>query len=87
MELANKKKRSNRQPNSVLKSHIVQPEDMEPERRRADREEWDLLTELRSLGIEAKRMSELNDKQELQNLVENIKQTMYQEYKTHYSRH
>jgi hypothetical protein len=45
------------------------------------------LTELESLGIEAKRMSELNGKQELQNLVENIKQTLYQEYKTQYSQH
>jgi hypothetical protein len=60
---------------------------MELERRPADEEEWHLLRELDSLGIEAKRMSELNDKQELQNLVENIKQTLYQEYKTHYSQH
>jgi hypothetical protein len=43
--------------------------------------------ELDSLGIEVKRMSELNDKQELRSLVENIKQTLYQEYKTHYSQH
>jgi hypothetical protein len=60
---------------------------MELEKRPADEEEWYLLKELESLGIEAKRMSELNDKQELRDLVENIKQTLYQEYKTHYSRH
>jgi hypothetical protein len=60
---------------------------MELERRPADEEEWHLLNELKSLGIEPKRMSELNDKQELQNLVENIKQTLYQEYKTHYNQH
>ena len=57
------------------------------EKRPAGEEEWYLLRELESLGIEARRMSELNDRQELRNLVENIKQTMYQEYKTHYSQH
>lgn len=60
---------------------------MELEKRPADEEEWHLLEELESLGIGVKRISELNDKQELQNLVENIKQTLYQEYKTHYSQH
>jgi hypothetical protein len=60
---------------------------MELEKRPADEEEWYLLKELESLGIEAKRISELNDKQELRDLVENIKQTLYQEYKTHYSQH
>jgi hypothetical protein len=73
--------------NRRFKSDIAQLKDMELERRPADEEEWHLLRELDSLGIEAKRMSELNDKQELQNLVENIKQTLYQEYKTHYSQH
>jgi len=48
-------------------------------------EEWYLLHELKSLGIDPKRLSELNDERELANLVENIKQTLYQEYKTHYS--
>ena len=60
---------------------------MRMEKRPAGEEEWYLLRELESLGIEARRMSELNDRQELRNLVENIKQTMYQEYKTHYSQH
>jgi hypothetical protein len=60
---------------------------MELEKLPADGEEWRLLGELESLGIKAKRMSELNDKQELRDLVENIKQTMYQEYKTHYGQH
>jgi hypothetical protein len=60
---------------------------MELEKRPADEEEWYLLKEIESLGIEAKRISELNDKQELRDLVENIKQTLYQEYKTHYSQH
>jgi hypothetical protein len=60
---------------------------MELEKRPADEEEWYLLKELESLGIEAKRMNELNNKQELRDLVENIKQTLYQVYKTHYSQH
>jgi hypothetical protein len=55
------------------------------EKRPEDKEEWNLLQELESLGVEAKRISELNDKKELETLVENIKQTLYQEYKTHYS--
>ena len=40
--------------------------------------------ELRSLGIELKRNNELNDKEELAALVDNIKQVYYQEYKTAY---
>jgi len=60
---------------------------MKQEKQPADEEEWQLLRELRSLGIEAKRTNELNDRHELENLVENIKQTLYQEYKTHYSWH
>ena len=72
MERVNRKKRSNRQTNSMYS------------KRHVDEEEWSLLQELQSLGIETKRISDLNDKQELQNLVDNIKQTMYQEYKTHY---
>lgn len=42
------------------------------------------LQELDSLGITAKRMNELNDKEELANLADNIKQTLYQDYKTAY---
>ena len=41
--------------------------------------------ELRSLGIEPKRPTELNDNEELGNLTNNIKQTMFQDYKTAYS--
>lgn len=36
--------------------------------------------ELRSLGIEPKRKNELNDKGELEALVENMKQVYYQDY-------
>ncbi len=43
------------------------------------------LAELKSLGVVAKRKNELNDAQELHALTDNIKDTMYQEYKTAYS--
>lgn len=43
------------------------------------------LSELRSLGVSPKRRNDLNDKKELQDLTENIKQALYQEYKTAYS--
>lgn len=41
--------------------------------------------ELDSLGIEPKRENELNDKEELAALTDNIKQVYYQDYKTAYS--
>jgi hypothetical protein len=44
-----------------------------------------LLTDLRSLGIEPTRKNELNDEKELQNLVDNVKDSMFQDYKTAYS--
>ena len=40
--------------------------------------------ELRSLGIEPRRTSELNDREELEALAEKLKQMYYQEYKTAY---
>jgi hypothetical protein len=50
--------------------------------------QWMLLMhsfqELESLGINVKKINDLNDLQELQNLIENIKQTYFQEYKTCY---
>jgi hypothetical protein len=42
--------------------------------------------ELRSLGIEPKRKDLANDKEELASLTDNLKQTMYQDYKTAYSK-
>jgi hypothetical protein len=42
------------------------------------------LAELDSLGIAVKRKNELNDEQELCSLVDNIKQMLFQEYKTAY---
>ena len=44
-----------------------------------------LENELGSLGVEPKRKNQLNDKDELQNLSENIKQAMFQDYKVAYS--
>ena len=42
--------------------------------------------DLRSLGIEPEPANELNDKKELQNLADNVKDSMYQDYKTAYSK-
>jgi len=44
-----------------------------------------LKNELKSLGIEPKRKNHLNDNEELQNLSDNIKQAMFQDYKIAYS--
>ena len=43
------------------------------------------VNELESLGISVKKMNELNDDYELENLIENIKQTWIQDYKTCYN--
>ena len=40
------------------------------------------ISELESLGIRSKILNELNDVYEVRNLVENIKQTLFQEYKS-----
>jgi hypothetical protein len=50
---------------------------------RKDHHLWD--DELRSLGIESKRHNELNDDNELENLADIIKLSMYQVYKAAYS--
>jgi hypothetical protein len=49
---------------------------------RENKDYWQ--NELRSLGIEPKRKNELNDREELQALTDNIKQNYYQDYKTAY---
>ncbi|MDQ4101675.1 MAG: hypothetical protein M3115_05765 [Thermoproteota archaeon] len=41
--------------------------------------------ELHSLGIESKQSREIEDKEELENLSDNIKQAMFQDYKLAYS--
>jgi hypothetical protein len=40
------------------------------------------LAELQSLGIEPKRLNEFNDDREMDDLVDNIKLTLYQDYKS-----
>jgi hypothetical protein len=41
--------------------------------------------ELGSLGLNVKSVTEMNDSIELESLIDNIKQTMYQDYKTAYN--
>ena len=43
-----------------------------------------LFQELESLGINVGKINDLNDLQEFENLIENIKQTYFQDYKTCY---
>jgi len=50
----------------------------------SDRYGW-WMNELDSLGIVPKKTNELNDRQEISDLSENIKQILYQDYKTAYS--
>ena len=40
------------------------------------------ISELESLAISPKRINELNDAYEMENLVDNIKLNLYQEYKS-----
>ena len=40
------------------------------------------VSELESLGIRSKKLNELNDDYEVKNLVENIKQTLFQDYRS-----
>ena len=42
-----------------------------------------LISELESLGISAWKLNELNDVYEVKNLVEHLKQTFIQEYKSY----
>ena len=41
-----------------------------------------LTSELQSLGLERPKLNELNDSYEIENLVENLKQMLFQEYKS-----
>ena len=54
------------------------------EKEHTDKKEY-LKNELSSLGVEPKRKNQLNDNEELQNLSDNIKQAMFQDYKIAYS--
>jgi hypothetical protein len=45
---------------------------------------WDIpssMSELESLGLETPKFNELNDSYEVENLVVNLKQMFYQDYK------
>jgi hypothetical protein len=54
----------------------------EQQRQQAKNGYWQ--NELDSLGIEPRRKTELNDKEELENLADIIKQSMFQDYKVAY---
>ena len=46
---------------------------------------WDIpssMSELESLGLETPKLNELNDSDEVENLVVNLKQMFYQDYKS-----
>jgi hypothetical protein len=58
-------------------------EEEEQQRQQAKNAYWH--NELDSLGIEPKQKKELNDKEELENLADIIKQAMFQDYKVAYS--
>jgi hypothetical protein len=40
------------------------------------------ISELESLGLETKKLNELNDSYEVENLVDNLKQMHFQDYKS-----
>jgi len=42
------------------------------------------VSELESLGIRSEKLNELNDVYEVKNLVENIKQKLFQDFKSSY---
>jgi hypothetical protein len=47
--------------------------------------EWDLassMSELESLGLETPKLNELNDSYEVENLVDYLKQMLYEEYES-----
>lgn len=46
----------------------------------------ELAEELQSLGLDVKKKSNLGDREELQVLIDILKQSMYHDYKTAYSR-
>jgi hypothetical protein len=40
------------------------------------------ISELESLGLETRQLNELNDSYEVENLVENLKQMLFHDYKS-----
>ena len=71
--------------NTFIMAKISKKEEEQEQQQRAKNEYWQ--NELYSLGIlEPKRNKELNDnKEELENLADIIKQAMFQDYKVAYS--
>jgi len=57
---------------------------MSTEMKNSSSRRWTLFQELESLGINVGKINDLNDLQEFENLIENIKQTYFQDYKTCY---
>ena len=46
---------------------------------------WDIptsISELESVGLQTPKLNELNDSYEVENLVENLKQKLFQDYKS-----
>jgi hypothetical protein len=56
---------------------------MKSDRPENQKEYW--FSRLDSLGIHPKKTNDLNDSREMSDPVENVKQTMFQEYKTAYT--
>ncbi|HVX01795.1 MAG TPA: hypothetical protein VHA09_01435 [Nitrososphaera sp.] len=50
-----------------------------------DAKEEEIIADLRSLGVDPRRKTELNNNEELAELADNLKQSMLQDYKTAYS--
>ena len=66
-------------------ARISEKEEKQQRQHQAKNGYW--RNELDSLGIEPKRKKEeLNDEEELENLADNIKQAMFQDYKVAYSK-
>jgi hypothetical protein len=68
---------------TLSKKEAEQEQQHQQQRQQAKNGYWQ--NELDSLGIEPKQKTELNDKEELENLADIIKQAMFQDYKVAYS--
>ncbi len=64
-------------------SRLSQKEAEQEQRQQAKNGYWQ--SELDSLGIEPKQKDELDDKEELENLADIIKQSIFEDYKVAYS--
>ena len=68
---------------AYIRPTLSKKKEEEHERQQAKNGYWQ--NELDSLGIEPKQKNKLNDKEELENLADIIKQAMFQDYKIAYS--